>query len=99
MLGNIEFHSGGAVREELADTPGEVLDVLPIILLPADGLFGLSSSPGFSVGKAFLFRLLQCLCLDEQALPLVALSARAPFQDDCGCCRVFAGSTGQGRVA
>jgi hypothetical protein len=79
MFGNLDFSSGGAVREELADVFGKLLHIGVVQFRCSFSLTLRTTLSGLCIRQAFGFRLGQRVLLDEKSLTLISSSSLAEF--------------------
>lgn len=88
-----------AVREHLADPPGELFDVDTIELASPDGFPLLAPDSDLRVGETLFLCTTQRFLLNQEPLPLVSPARTTPFQNGGGEGRVLGGAAGQRSLA
>jgi len=98
VLGNRSLFLGGASGKQIADAPGEGLNIFRIEFGATFGRTFPSESTSLRVRQAFLFRARKRLLFDQHTLPFVPLARSAKAHHHCVERRVARGASGEGNV-
>ncbi len=99
VLGNRSLFLGGASGKQIADAPGEGLNIFRIEFGATFGRTFPSESTSLRVRQAFLFRTLKRLLFDQGTLPFVPSSRAAKANHYCPQRRVACGASGERGVS